>query len=420
MPSSATSPLLSDKAIASLKQLISDSVKDPKKDIPGVSVAITNSKGDDLFTYAKGVIGADSTDEITTDSIFWIASCTKLLASIALMQLVEQGKVDLDSEEQIEQYIPELTKLPIVSSDGGDGLNLKPRKNKITLRHLLSHTSGLGYSFFSHTLKKYANFFHVDEFDVSSERELLLPLLFEPGTNWAYGVGIDWAGVLLQRVTGQSLNDYIVEHILDPLGVQESGMEPDERLRKKFVQMNVRDKSGELSTTDHIYKKVLKGDYQTLFHSGGAGVFSKPKEYIKVLATVLNDGVSPKTGKQILKKETIDLMFTNQIEKFPNFGRVGIKSADDFLTNSISDVYPQGDLPQGWGLSMFLNLHKTSTGRGNNSGWWCGLANLFWWIDRENDIAGFVGAQILPFADAKVMTLWANVELEIYKDIGKL
>lgn len=420
MPVPNTPPILSEKAIESLKKVIDQSVQNPKKDIPGVSVAITNSKGDDLFSYAKGVTGADNTDEITTDSIFWIASCTKLLASIALMQLVEQGKVDLDSSEQIEKYIPELTRLPIVSRDNEDGLNLKPRKNKITLRHLLSHTSGLGYSFFSDILKKYANFFHVDEFDVSSERELLLPLLFEPGTNWSYGVGIDWAGVLLQRVTGQTLNDYIVEHILDPLGVEETGMEPEETLRKKFVQMNVRDKNGELSTTDHIYKKVLKGDYQTLFHSGGAGVFSKPKEYIKVLATILNDGVSPKTGKQILKKETIDLMFTNQIEKFPNFGRAGIKSSDDFLTNSIADIYPQGDLPQGWGLSMFLNLHETSTGRGNNSGWWCGLANLFWWIDREHDIAGFVGAQILPFADIKVMTLWAQVEQEIYKDLGKI
>jgi len=421
MPATTTN-CLSPKAIESLQKLIDESVKDPKRDIPGVSAAITNSKGDDLFSYASGVVGADSSDEITTDSIFWIASCTKLLASIALMQLVEQGKVDLDSSEQIEHYIPELTKLPIVSTDDevDGGLKLKPRSNKITLRHLLSHTSGLGYSFFSDVLKKYANFFHVDEFDVASERELLLPLLFEPGTNWAYGVGIDWAGVLLQRVTGQSLGDYIVEHILEPLGVEETGMEPEESLRKKFVQMNVRDKTGELSTTDHIYKKVLKGDYQTLFHSGGAGVFSKPKEYIKVLSTILNDGVSPKTGQQILQRKTIDLMFTNQIEKFPNFGRAGIHSSDDFLTNSIADIYPQGDLPQGWGLSMFLNLHKTSTGRGNNSGWWCGLANLFWWIDRENDIAGFVGAQILPFADLKVMTLWAQVEQEIYKDLGKV
>lgn len=423
MPTTTVSeaPQLSKKATETLKELIDQSVKDKKKDIPGVSVAITNSKGDDLFSYASGITGADSTDEITKDSIFWIASCTKLLASIALLQLVEQGKADLDSEEQIEKYVPELTKLPIASIDEEtDGIKLRARKNKITLRHLLSHTSGLGYSFFSDVLKKYTEFFNIDEFDVSTERELLFPLLFEPGTNWAYGVGIDWAGVLLQRITGQSLNDYITENILDPVDVKESGMEPDEELRKKFVQMNVRDKTGELSTTDHIYKKVLNGDYKTLFHSGGAGIFSKPKEYIKVLATLLNDGVSPITGKQILKKETIDLMFTNQVKDFPNFGRAGIKSVDEFPTNPISEVYPQADLPQGWGLSMSLNLHKTPTGRGNNSGWWCGLANLFWWVDRENDIAGFVGSQILPFADAKVMTLWAQVEQEIYKDLGKI
>ncbi|CCH41968.1 hypothetical protein BN7_1507 [Wickerhamomyces ciferrii] len=421
MPAPTTTSTFSQGAIERLQTLIKESVKDSHRDIPGVSVAITNSKGDDLFQYAAGKKGADSDEELTTDSIFWIASCTKLLASIALMQLVEKGVVDLDSSEQIEKYIPELKNLPIASNDEEtNGLKLKPSTQKITLRHLLSHTSGLGYSFFSDVLKKYTKFFHIDEFDVSHERELLLPLLFEPGSNWAYGVGIDWAGVLLQRVTGQSLNDFITEHILNPLGVEESGMEPNETLRQKFVQMSYRDKTGKLSSTDHIYKKVIAGDYEKYFHSGGAGVFSKPKEYIKVLATILNDGVSPKTGERILQKETIDSMFVNQIQENPNFGRAGIESADEFLTNSIPDIYPQGDKPQGWGLSMYLNLHKTSTGRGNNSGWWCGLANLFWWIDRENDIAGFVGAQILPFADLNVMTLWFNIEKEIYSDLWKI
>lgn len=418
MPSVSKIPELSESAIEQLKKVIDSSVANPKFDLPGASVAITNSKGDDLFTYASGYTGASAQDKLTTDSIFWIASCTKLLASIACLQLVERGQADLDSTELIEKYLPELKNLPIATSEEDGSIKLSPKKNKITLRHLLSHTSGLGYSFFSEVLQKYSDFFKIDEFDASTERELLFPLLFEPGSNWSYGVGIDWAGTLLSRITGKTLNQFITENILIPLHVEETGMEPDETLRKKFVKMNFRNnENGELIETDHIYKKVLKGDYQNIFHSGGAGVFSKPKEYIKVLATILNDGVSPKTGARILEKSTIDLMFTNQIPNFPNFARNPIKAANPQLTNPIAELYPQGDKPQGWGLSMFLNLHETATGRGNNSGWWCGLANLWWWIDRENDIAGFVGCQILPFGDAKVLKLWADVETVIYKDI---
>jgi CubicO group peptidase (beta-lactamase class C family) len=403
-----------------IRQIIDRSTQDPHKDIPGLSVSITNSNGDDLFTYAHGVTSADSTKPLTEDSVFWVASCTKIVATIAVLQVVEQGKLCLDDAEQLETILPELKNLPIASLDENGDLKLTKKKNKITLRMLLSHTSGLGYSFFSPIIRKWAELFGIDEFDCRTESEIQFPLLFEPGTDWQYGIGIDWAGTALQRVTGENLGDYIQEHILKPLDVQESSFTPDESLRAKLVEISQRDpKTSELSTREHYYKKVISASYGDLFyHSGGAGLFSKPHEYVKILAMILNNGTSPTTGARILSSDTISSMFQNQIPQWPDFGRQGIPAADPILTNAIPDIYPQGDnVPQGWGLSWFLTPKPGATGRGANTGFWCGIANTFYWCDQENGIAGMVAGQILPFADPKVMGAWVEIESAVYSNL---
>ena len=147
---------------------------------------------------------------------------------------------------------------------------------------------------------------------------------------------------------------------------------------------------------------------------------------------LLNGGACPKTGNRVLLEETVDLMFSNSIAKFPNFARQAIPAAKPDLTNPIKELYPvEGDPPQvcsssivqifanpskGWGLTFMLT-NGGSSGRSKSTVQWAGLANLWWWADREHGIAGIVCTQILPFADGKVLGLWANVETEIYKSI---
>ena len=128
---------------------------------------------------------------------------------------------------------------------------------------------------------------------------------------------------------------------------------------------------------------------------------------------LLNNGTCPRTGAKLLEKATVDEMFTNQIPRFPQFGRQGIPASKPDLTNPIPDLYPtDGNSPQGWGLSFMLS--GGATGRSDGTGWWAGLANLFWWADRENGIGGMVCSQILPFADPHVMGLWVGVEATVY------
>ena len=134
---------------------------------------------------------------------------------------------------------------------------------------------------------------------------------------------------------------------------------------------------------------------------------------------LLNDGTCPRTGIQILRKETVQEMFKNQIPQFPDFGRQGLAAAKPDQTNAISDIYPvDGNPPQGWGLTFMLS-NGGATGRSKSTGFWAGLANLWWWCDRENGVAGFVCTQVLPFADAKVLGLWVGVESEVYKDLAQ-
>lgn len=410
---------LKPEAAPALTNIIQKSVGSIEK-IPGLSVSITNKNGDNLYTHAAGYTDATAHTPITEENTFWIASTTKILVTVAVLQLVEQGKLRLDDSEQVENLVPELAKLPIVSKNEDGSLKLTPKKNGITLRHLLSHTAGFSYSFFNDIYKEWSEFFHLDEFNVKSERELQFPLLFELGTNWSYGVGIDWAGVALERYTGEKLGYYIEENIIKPLGMNETTFEPCEKVKKSLVNVSFRDKkTGNTSVINHPYKKFFADDNEK-FHSGGAGLVSKPKEYVKFFSTILNDGVSPLTGNRILKKETVDLMFENQIPQFPDFGRAGIPGAKPDISNDIPDIYPEeGNPPQGWGLSFFLFGQKGQTGHAAKTGFWCGITNNFYWVDRETGLSGLVATNLLPFGDTQVISAWFQIEKTVYDYIAK-
>jgi CubicO group peptidase (beta-lactamase class C family) len=163
-------------------------------------------------------------------------------------------------------------------------------------------------------------------------------------------------------------------------------------MKAKLAHMHQRYPDGHLAVREHLLRAPLvssplfsldqKGHQdpeRTIFNSGGAGCFAQPREYMKIIAMFLSDGTSPETKKQILKKETVDEMFSNQIPDMPDFGREPIDAATPELTNPISELYPQPkEQEQGWGLTFMLTIHEGATGRGKNTGWWAGLPNLFW------------------------------------------
>ncbi|KAL4870722.1 hypothetical protein BDV12DRAFT_207415 [Aspergillus spectabilis] len=382
----------------------------------GTTVVVVKKDGDELFAHSAGQRGKGSPEPMTLDTIFWIASCTKMLVGVACMQLVEQGILELDNGTQTENLCPELKELKVLRPGGG----FEEKKNAITLRMLLSHTAGFGYTFFNERLREWSYPAGVDEFSGRVE-DVTLPLLFQPGERWEYGVGIDWAGIALERATGLTLNTYLQKHVFKPLEINDMSMIPSREMRQRLAYMHYREHDGTLRTRDHLLRTPLVVDLNNetevsrVFNSGGAGMFAKPQDYSRILSVLLNDGTCPRTGTQLLRKETVESMFTNQIPYFPNYSRQSIPAAKPDLTNAIPELYPvPGDPEQGWGITFMLS-NGGATGRSTGTGHWAGLPNCWWWADREKGVAGIVCTQILPFVDAKVLGLWGAVEAEVYK-----
>ncbi|CZT21017.1 related to related beta-lactamase [Ramularia collo-cygni] len=355
---------------------------------------------------------------MTLDTVFWIASCTKLLCTIACMQAVEQGQLSLDDAKQVHYLCPELNHKKVLQPDG----KLVDRKNDITLRMLLSHTAGFGYEFFNERLREHGRPVGYDVFHADVRDILRMPLVHQPGEAWEYGTNIDWAGIVLERATGIRLNDWIQSNITKPLGLENVNMFPTPEMKRELASMHQRwpgDPSKKAEERDHLYREPILAqtaeDRERLFHSGGAGCFAKPTEYVQVLAALLNDGESPITGARILEKETVEQMWENQIPHLPDFARQGIPDAKRDQTNPTAELYPQdGNPPQGWGLSFMLTQEPGGTGRGRNTAWWAGLANLFWWCDREKGVAGMIASQMLPFLDPAIVGQWVACESAVY------
>jgi CubicO group peptidase (beta-lactamase class C family) len=202
---------ISKEAQAGIAKSMDEMTSDPQKP-PGVVFASVNKNGETIIPHASGKRGIDSDEPMTLDSVFWIASCTKMIVGLACMQLVEAGRLKLDDAYHLAQLCPPLRTVKILKGIGKEGKpEMVEKKNRITLRMLLTHTAGFGYSFFDNKIKRSKGAEGWDEFSGDADNLLTEPLVFEPGTAWEYGVNIDWAGRAVEQVTGKTLNDYVQE-----------------------------------------------------------------------------------------------------------------------------------------------------------------------------------------------------------------
>lgn len=187
-----------------------------------------------------------------------------------------------------------------------------------------------------------------DVFHADIKSILSMPLVNQPGETWEYGINIDWTGIVLERATGERLNDLIQRGICQPLGLRAINFLPTPEMISKLAHMHQRwPGSSRVETRDHIYREPLIAESQTekdrLFQSGGAGCFATPREYVQVLAALLNNGEHSKTGARILKPETVDLMFENQVPHLSDFARVATTASKTEQMSSSPEMYPQGE-----------------------------------------------------------------------------
>ena len=354
-----------------------------KKQVPVAVAMVADSRG---IVYEQAV-GASK------DAIFAIASMTKPVTSVAVMQLVEAGRVKLD--EPASTYLPELATLRVYDSG-----KLRPPKSPVTVRQLLTHTAGFGYEFLNRELFDLVAKKEVPTIMAGGDAFLKAPLLFDPGARWEYGINTDWLGKLVERVSGQSLEVYFREKIFNPLGMRDSFFNVPADKRSRVVRLFQRDKNGGLAEQPPAPAATVE------FLSGGGGLSSTAPDYLIFVRALMAGG---RLGeKRILSAESVATMGSNQI------GGLSIRALPTMVPQLATDgAILTGDLDK-FGLGFALNSKPTSAGRGANTMAWAGIYNTFFWIDREKQLAAVLMTQMLPFLDPAARKLLDDFDAAVY------
>jgi methyl acetate hydrolase len=368
------------------------------KEIPGV-VAMAATANEVIYQGAFGKRDLSRDDPMTPDSVFWIASMTKAVTAAAAMQLVEQGKLSL--EGPIGELLPDLASPQVLEGFDANGEpKLRPARNPITLRHLMTHTAGFCYDMWNGDMVKYLEKTGTPGITSCQNAALKTPVMSDPGTRWEYGTNIDFVGKAVEAVTGKRLDAALRDQLFAPLGMSDTSFKISDAQRKRLVAMHARGPDGSLAPVPFELEQNPE------FHMGGGGLYSTAGDYIKFTRMILNKGRS--NGNQVLKPETVAMMGQNHIGEL-NMTRMTSHVA--FATNDV-DLYPGMD--KKWGLSFLINTAKTPEGRSAGSLAWAGLANTYYWIDPSRDISGVILMQVLPFADQQCLGAFAAFESGVY------
>ncbi len=348
----------------------------------------------DKILYS-GAFGTRDTSGVlvTPDSIFSIASMTKAITTTAALQLVEQGKVKLD--EPISKYLPKLANLQVLDGFGADGKpRLRPAKTAVTLKHLLTHTSGICYDTWDADMFRYAK-------SLGGPPPAVPTLMFEPGTRWQYGMGVDWAGRLVEAISGVSLEEYFQTHICGPLEMHDTSYLLPASKFDRLVSTYDRQPDGSLQQSPRTAPSAPKE------FNGGGGLFSTTGDYTRFMQMILRKGRGV-NGTRILQSKTVESMEINQIGA-ATAGKMKTQRPD---TSSDVDIQPGSS--EKWGLGFLINTTPYPAGRSAGSLAWAGIFNTFYWIDPKRSLCAVLMMQFLPFVDKEAIGLLGDFERAVY------
>ena len=307
-------------------------------------------------TYGKA--NAASGESLRPDSIFRIASMTKPITGVAMMQLYEQGKWKLD--DPVAKYIPEFAALQVKKAGGGT----EPQKSPMTMAQLMSHSAGFGASAVYRELE-------LDETDLQGmiDKLKVLPLETQPGSAWDYGPSVNIQGYIVEKLSGMSLDAYFARNILEPLGMLDTGFWVPAEKAARVVAVHGYDSDGKIRVQPDGSVKTTR----PRFLAGSGGLMSTARDYWRFAQALANGGTLD--GKRILQEKTVELMRTNVLEP-------GIKV----------DLYGPSQEGIGFGMDFAVVLDPKSAGtaQGVNSFYWGGAYGTWFWIDPTNDLV-FVG-----------------------------
>jgi methyl acetate hydrolase len=366
--------------------------------VPGV-VAMAASDEGVVYEGAFGRRDLAGATAMTRDTVFRIASMTKTLTTVAALQLVEQGRLSLDGT--LPDVDPALNApLVLEGFDAAGAPILRPARRKITLRQLLTHTAGFSYEAWNANTLRYVAASGMPSTSTGKLAALRLPLAFEPGERWHYGINIEWAGRVIEVVSGETLDAYLRAHVTGPLGMDDTGYVAAPAQRARLASVHQRAPDGTLTPL------APETPFTPEFWAGGGGLLSTAPDYLGFLRMLLHGGTLD--GVRILREETVALMGQNQIGDLA----AGILTTTIPARSNDVDLFPGSELR--WGLGGMINMQKEPHGRSAGTLSWGGIYNSYFWLDPARRIAGVIMTQILPFADARALRLYGQFESGVY------
>jgi methyl acetate hydrolase len=378
---------------AELDRYLSDAIKTTH--IPGMVALVVNKDGV-VYEQAFGLMDSANKKPMTTDAIFRLASMTKAVTSMGIMQLVEEGKVDLDAPAS--KYLPALANQKVYTSyDVATGKSTAvPVKNEFTVRQLLTHTSGLGYTFTSDILVK-------EMTGVTNARATALPLLFEPGTQWHYGESTRVLGEIIEAVSGKELAAFLDERLLGPLHMSDTSYDVPANKNSRVATVHRSDGS-------KLIENPNAAGTISSPHQGDGGLSGTARDYGQFIRLYLNGGSVGDSGN-LIKPETLALMGQS--------GTNGVKVQLMHSTNKLTSE----DFPLGAGVDTYaLGFQRTEQQAGPNSRSvgslaWAGIFNTEFWIDPQKEIGAVLLMQYLPFYDKAAIEVLQGFEQRIYQHL---
>ncbi len=364
--------------------------------VPNV-VAVAADRDGVIYEGAAGPRVAGADEEISADTHFRIMSMTKMVATVAALQQMEQGRLDL--EAPVEEYCPSFADVQVLDGFDGDTPRLRPPASRATVKQLITHTAGLSYWFFNDALARWEAVTGTPTVISGSDVIFTAPMVADPGTRFEYGINVDWLGKVVEAASGVSLDVAIKEGITGPLGMDETCFCMSPQQRSTATPIHALAEDGSWMATDVELNQAP--DYW----AGGHGLYSTHRDYLKFQQALLHDGTF--AGVTILQPATVDAAFTNQI---------GDLDFPAVLTSS--DPASTCDFAAGpgfkWGYGLLLNTEAIPGRRAAWSGAWAGLCNTHFWVDRTSGITGAIYSQFLPFVTPAALRMYADFETALY------
>jgi methyl acetate hydrolase len=362
---------------------------------PGV-VATVAAGGTLLYEGAFGVRDVRLGEPIAPDTIFRIASMTKLVTAVCVLQQVEAGRLTLDTA--VGDVLPEFDELQVLEGFDGDRPLLRSPTVRATVKQLLTHTSGLAYDIWNKQLTRFEAVTDVPQLQSGRRAAYQAPLVCDPGSEFNYGTSMDWAGLIVEELTGMTLDKYWQTQLFDPMGLGDTTPAPTAAQRERLAPVHAPDTDGGWVATEIDFARDPE------VYAGGHCLYSTARDYLAFQQMMLDGGTYD--GRRYLESSTVASIFENHIGEL----EVG--------TIETADPAQSVDVELGakkWGLGILVDPVATAEGRAAGTGGWLGGFNTLFWVDRSRGLTASLYMQTVPFFRDDIVDVFLDFERAAYE-----